>query len=106
MATIYPKGISVFPPNDKAPDYVKAKVTIHKSSMSESFQKEYQEYITEKGYLNMNVKKGDKGLYIDVDTWKPKPKTTEPTELTSEEMKFHSPLGEDYPTDDDAQIPF
>lgn len=96
---------------DQQPEFVRGGISINVKDMVDFLQNpEYEKFISPKGYMNFQLLRPKNGgnNYFVLDTYIPKPKTTEntePTELTSEEMKFHSPLGEDYPTDD-VEIPF
>ena len=69
---IYVKGMRVFPPHEKAPDFVKGTLLITPNVL-DKFCEENAEYMTEyKGekQLKCQILEGDTGLYFTVDTWK------------------------------------
>lgn len=82
---IYPKGLMVFKPHEKAPDFVKGTLMITPNELIK-FCKENINLMTEyKGnkQLKCQILEGDKGLYFVVDTWKPE--KTESKEQPKEE---------------------
>jgi len=71
--TIYPKGIVLFKPNDKAPDFVKGVVKIDMKALT-AFCRENPDYMTDyKGspQLPLQLLEGRDGLYMTVDTFRP-----------------------------------
>lgn len=68
---IYPKGLNIFPPREGAPAFVKAQISIEPKAFV-AFLQENKQYLNEKGYFRFNLLSGDKGLYMTLDTWKPK----------------------------------
>lgn len=69
--TIFPQGVSVFLPNEKAPDFVKAELYINPLQFAE-FCRLHPEWMSEKGFMKLSIKKSQKGtLYCDVNTYKP-----------------------------------
>jgi hypothetical protein len=77
----YPKGVMVFSPNSKAPDFVKGSVVI---SLNELIQycKDNPNLLTEyKGnkQLKLQLLDGKKGLYFVVDEYKPERQHAEPS---------------------------
>jgi len=76
---IFADGLHYEPPPEKAPEYIKGKISIHVQRLTEWLEG----HVNERGYVNITVKQSQKGsYYCELDTWKPKPK------------------------DDDNQIPF
>lgn len=74
VAKIYPKGLLVFPKNEKAPDFVKGSMVVNPNQLV-SWLKENESLMTEyKGekQLRLQILENDKGLYLVVDTFKPK----------------------------------
>lgn len=70
---IYPKGIMCFPKGDKAPEFVLGTVLITLNDLI-TFCKENPNLLTEyKGQkqLKLSLKNGNKGIYMEVDTFKP-----------------------------------
>jgi hypothetical protein len=71
---IYPEGIAVFNPHEKAPEFVVGSLVITPNDLV-SWLKSNPDYLTEykgKKQLKLQIKKGTKGLYATVDTYKPK----------------------------------
>ena len=72
---VYPKGLRTFPPRDGAPDFVRGTLIITLNEFF-NFCKERPELMTEyndQKQLKCNILEGDKGIYLQVDTWKPEP---------------------------------
>lgn len=70
--TVYPKGIRVFAPRDKAPEFVKGQIVIGLNELVK-FCKDNPELLSEyKGekQLKLNLLSGKDGLYTVVDTYK------------------------------------
>ena len=71
--TVYVKGMRVFAPHEKAPDFVKGALIITPKELVQ-FIKDNPEYLSEyngEKQLKCQILEGDKGLYFTVDTWKP-----------------------------------
>lgn len=70
--TIYPKGVFVFNPHEKAPDFVVANLFIN-IEMFKDFIEERSELLHESEQygtqLKMQLLKGESGLYLSVDTY-------------------------------------
>jgi len=87
--TIYPEGIRVFEPHQNAPDFVKGQVLITVRDFI-TFCEQNTEYLTtykDKSQLKLDLKEGEKGLYLSVNTFKPEKKA---------EMDLN-PKGQDLP---------
>ena len=72
---VYPKGLRTFAPREGAPDFVLGTLIITPRDLIE-FIKERPDLLTEyngQKQLRCNMLNGDKGLYLQVDTWKPDP---------------------------------
>ena len=70
--TIYPKGLRVFKPHEKAPDFVKGTLLVTPNELVK-FCKENLNLMTEyKGnkQLKCQILDGKNGLYVAVDTYK------------------------------------
>jgi hypothetical protein len=70
---IYPKGLRTFPPREGAPDFVKGTLLITINEFND-FIGDNQKLLTEyrgQDQLRCNILEGDKGLYFQVDTYKP-----------------------------------
>ena len=57
----------VFDRRDNAPDFVIGRVSVK----VEEAIKFLQTHKNERGWVNIQVKKSDKGFYTELDTWKP-----------------------------------
>ena len=70
---VYPKGIIIFKPHEKAPDFVKGTMVINPDELFK-FITENPDFVhdTEKygEQLRLNILEGEKGLYLTVDTFK------------------------------------
>lgn len=74
---IYPDGVAVFNPHEKAPEFVVGTLVITLNDLI-SWAKLNEGLLTEykgKKQLKLQIKKGTKGLYTTVDTYKPKEKS-------------------------------
>ena len=65
--TKYPKGIFINKPRDGAPEFVRASISIK----AEDAITWIKEVANEKGYVNIDVLNGEKGLYLKHNDWKP-----------------------------------
>lgn len=71
------KGLFVKMPNDKAPDFI----LLDMSFKPHEFFTWCQDRMDEKGWVNVQVKKSQKGtLYAELNTWKPKEQSQEAKE--------------------------
>ena len=73
--TIYPKGLRTFPPRDEAPDFVKGTLIVTPSELNR-FCADNPNLMTDyKGTpqlrLNILLNKNDRGVNLNVDTWRP-----------------------------------
>jgi len=68
METKYPKGIFIDKPRDGAPEFVRARISIK----AEDAITWIKESVNDKGYVNIDVLNGEKGLYLKYNDWKPK----------------------------------
>lgn len=71
--TIYPEGIRTFDKNPNQPDFVIGSLVITPNKLV-AWLKENENLLTEYNgdkQLKCQILKGDKGLYVKVDTWKP-----------------------------------
>ena len=77
---IFPEGISVRDPHEKAPDFVRGRISMKKDELIPWLEKQEGEWI------NCDIKRSKGGkLYLQVDTWKPStpaapPKSEEPSD--------------------------
>ena len=63
-------GMSWFAPHEKAPDFVKGKISIEPNKLM-AFLKANKEFLNDKGYFGVDVKKSKAGkIYLSLDTWK------------------------------------
>lgn len=88
MSNVYPKGFRFFKPRENAPSFVKADLAINLKEFSEFVNsKEVKDYITDyKGasQLKLQLKDGDNGFYLQVDTFKPQAKQEVKAETVSD----------------------
>lgn len=85
METIFTEGIYLNKVNDKAPEFIKANVSIHREKAIAWLQA-HPELADEKGYIRLVGKESKDGKrYFAVDTWKPT--QTEPT-INEEDVPF------------------
>ena len=62
----FPNGIRAFKPNEKAPDFVKADLTINKAELTTWLQ-------SQPDTIRLSVKESQKGTYyVEVNTFEPK----------------------------------
>ena len=69
----FPKGVMAFKPNDKAPDFIIAEVTVTPDDL-QKYMTENPDFVTEwngKKQIRLTIKDGKKGYYAEVNTWKP-----------------------------------
>ena len=70
---IYPKGLRTFPPREGTPDFIKGTLIITLNEFV-AFCKNSPDLLTEyngQKQLKCNILEGDKGLYFQVDTYRP-----------------------------------
>jgi hypothetical protein len=82
---IYPNGLMIFQPREGAPDFVKGSMVMSLKKFTEwakTMSEHYTEYQGEK-QLRFDILEGDKGLYTQLNTWKPDAKK-EQVEETSD----------------------
>lgn len=63
----FPKGIRWVNPHEKAPDFIKGKLSLKIEEFIPYLQENAQN-----GWVNLQVKKSQKGImYLELDTWQP-----------------------------------
>jgi hypothetical protein len=70
--TIYPRGMRVFPKNEKQPQFVLGSLIITPAEFAQ-WVAENQQYLTDYNgskQLKLQILNGDKGIYFTVDTYK------------------------------------
>lgn len=81
----FPQGILFKLPNEKAPDFVKGKLSIKRKELIEYLQSKNDEWLN----YDLKVSKNGKA-YIDIDDWKPntenQQQTTQPQSNDNSEM--------------------
>ncbi len=92
--TKFINGLIVKAPNDNAPEYVKAKLSIKREELIAWLQSEDGEWIN----ADIKVSNGGK-WYVSVDTWKPNGQRQAPRREPAKQESW-----DDKPLDDD--IPF
>jgi len=70
METKYPKGIFIDKAREGAPEFVRGRL----SFKVEDAVAWLKENANEKGYVNVDILNGDKGLYLKHNDWKPEKK--------------------------------
>ena len=75
---IFVKGMMWKDPSEKAPAWIKGKILVKTTEFVE-FIKDNQQYISEKGWLSIDIKESKKtgGLYMSLDTYQVPPKNHE-----------------------------
>ena len=63
---VFPVGMFIKPPHEKAPDFVKGKVSVKVAEFVEWAQGQNKEWLN----FDIKVSQGGK-LYMEVDTWEP-----------------------------------
>lgn len=72
---IFVDGLMFQAPREGAPDFVKGSILVKVETFVE-WIKQQDEHKSEKGWLNIDMKKSKKGgLYFQLNTWKPTPKS-------------------------------
>jgi len=87
---IYPKGVMCFDKHEKAPDFVVGTVVITPNDLID-WLKDNKGLLTDyngKKQLKLQLKKGDKGLYAEVDTWVPSGKQSISPDVNSDPLPF------------------
>ena len=76
----YLNGLWVEKPHEKAPDFVKAKMSINVEKMLETLKSSKEKYI------NLQLKESKDGrLYAEIDEWKPDKNEKKPEPITEED---------------------
>lgn len=72
--TIFPDGVNVFLPHEKAPDFVICDISLEPRKFV-AFLKAHEQYKSEKGYFKFTLKKGkNENYYLALDTYRPEMK--------------------------------
>lgn len=67
---LFVDGMSFFKPNEGAPDFIRGTISVDPNKLI-AFFKENKQYMSEKGYFKIDVKKSKKGsLYLALNTYK------------------------------------
>jgi len=100
MAIIKPKGLITFNPHQNAPNFVLGTIAISVKQLNEWLKGEGAQYLTDyKGspQLKLQALNGEKGLYLTVDTFKPR---------TQDEPLAHSSFDDLKPEEQSDSLPF
>lgn len=76
---VYPGGVKVFPPRQGSPSFVKGAMVITPNELVK-WLKENPEYLSDykdQKQLRLDILEGKDGLYVAVNTYKPKTKEAE-----------------------------
>ena len=85
--TIFTEGIYLNTVSDKAPDFIKANVSIH-IEKAITWLNANKHLADEKGYIKLTGKESKQGKrYFQVDTWKPAPEAA-PETLKDSDVPF------------------
>tara|TARA_R100001086_G_scaffold205985_1_gene121790 strand:- start:1381 stop:1635 length:255 start_codon:yes stop_codon:yes gene_type:complete len=80
---IFPEGLSVKDPHEKAPDFVRGRLSIKKSELIPWLDTQEGEWV------NMDIKRSKGGnLYLQVDTWKPTQTASAPIVEGDDDLPF------------------
>jgi hypothetical protein len=87
MSQVFPEGISAFKPHEKAPEFVKADISVDAVKFQEWLQT-HPEARDAKGYVRLTLKASREGkYYLAVNTYTHTDNGDEP-QLTKEEIPF------------------
>lgn len=90
--TIFTEGFYLNKPNENAPEFIKANVSINVAQATAWLLGEAKKYQDEKGYVRLVGKESKAGkMYFEVDTWKPKTESALPeyvNEIKPEDIPF------------------
>jgi len=97
---VFVDGMVFQDPHEKAPAFVKFELVVNPQKLAD-FMRDNMDHTTPKGWMKFVAKESRKGgIYFELDTWKPKPKTEAPeTTVTSVQPDGSDPI-------DTNQIPF
>lgn len=89
METKYISGLFVFSPNEKAPDFVKARLSLSPDRLAEWLIAN-KDLANEKGFIPVDILEvKDKKWYAKVNEFKPKPREeVSSDEISPEEIPF------------------
>lgn len=69
---VFPEGIRVFKPNEKAPAFVKGEIVLKKSELAKWIKDQPEE-------VRLSIKESQKGsYYLEVNNWQPKNQASQP----------------------------
>lgn len=108
---IFPDGLSFYLPDAKAPDYVKGSIYLNPAKLI-PFMEAHKEYMTDKGYLRVQilVSKSTGNWYTKLDTYKPKAVEGNGWDKTPDPEKSYASSASSipYPEEDfnPADVPF
>ena len=91
---VFPVGMFIKPPHEKAPDFVKGKVSVKVAEFVEWAQG------LNKEWLNFDIKVSQGGkLYMEVDTWEPsgQPASAPPANVPQGGTSGTKPFDDDIP---------
>ena len=89
---VFPVGMFIKPPHERAPDFVKGKVSVKVAEFVEWAQG------LNKEWLNMDIKVSQGGkLYMEVDTWEPSGSSSEPAKVPQSGNSETKPFNDDVP---------
>lgn len=67
---VFAEGMAFFEPSDSAPDFIKGTLSVNVEKFNE-FLKNNMQYVSDKGYMKLDIKKSQKGsCYVEVNTYK------------------------------------
>lgn len=80
---LFVDGMMFKNPIDSAPKWIKGNILVNVDKFRE-FCIKNAGYVSEKGWLNIDLKEGRTGaMYLELNTWKPQKQVVEPTTKTS-----------------------
>lgn len=102
--TIFTDGLVFRMPSEKAPDFILLQMAVN----STKFFRWCQEHQDERGWVNITIKRSQKGtVYADLDTWKPQKKEDYETRTDKEFEQFAAQLTQEQSDAGDlSAIPF
>jgi hypothetical protein len=64
---IFPEGMRLWPPHERAPQFIKGNLSVHLATFTEWAQ----QHLDAKGFVKLDLKEGrDAKLYLALNTWK------------------------------------
>lgn len=80
---VFVDGLNIKLPSEKAPAWILLQMGFN----AQKFFRWCQDHMDDKGWVNITVKKSQKGvIYGELDTWKPNKESVEPSPITLDDL--------------------